>query len=123
MIINFDPWIYGKLTTALSTAARVDYWYPNDFVNLPAVAYHSTQRNSDMDYQDDFAQYTDVTVMLDVYVTQATDDYSIVSTISTLMASLFFNLDMCEPVPDPDSKVLHRALTFSRSGMNATDLV
>lgn len=121
MTLDFDTWIYSKLNTI--TGLRVDYWYPNDFTVLPVLAYKTSQNNSDLDYQDDFAQYSNCVVDLDLYVKQGVDDFTYVNQIATIMAGLYFNLDSSDPIPDPDTKILHRHLTFSRDGIAPSDLV
>lgn len=123
MLLDVDSWITTKLTAALGASARLDYWHPNDFVNLPAVAYHTVQKNSDMGYQDDFAGYTDVTAEFDIYVANGVDDFTIAQTVYNTMAGLLFNLDSSIPIPDPDAKTQHRNMVFTRRGIAPSDLV
>lgn len=123
MLLNLDAWVYGKLATALGTTAQVFYWYPNSFETLPVAAYHTKQRASDMDYQDDVANESDCTVDIDLYVGQDTDDTAIAQAIESCMSGLLFNLDTSIPIPDPDAKTIHRNMQFTRAGVALADLV
>lgn len=123
MLLDLETWIYGKISTAIGATARLDYFYPNDFTKLPVAAYNTAQRTSDQDYFDNVAEASDCTVEVDVYEKTGSDDYSLASTIETCMAGLLFNLDSSVVVPDPDAKLMHRNMTFTRSGVSASDLV
>ncbi len=124
MILPIDPFIYTKLSTLPAlTGVSVDYWYPNSFEKLPVLAYRTSQRTSEMDYQDNEATYTDCTVELDLYTADGTDDTAYCQAIGVLMEGLLFNMDMNEPLPEPETKIRHRHLTYSRQGISNDDLI
>jgi hypothetical protein len=121
MILAIDAWIYSKLSAIQNIS--VDYWYPNSFTILPVLAYRSSQRTSDMDYQDSKANYVDATVELDLYTSDGTDDTATTQSIEAIMEGLLFNMDENIPFPDPDTKIRHRHLTYTRQGIETADLI
>jgi hypothetical protein len=120
-MLLLDAWVYSKLNTG-ALVDKVYYAYPNNFCLLPVLAYVTSQATSDMDYQDDFAQYYDAKIELDLYSQNEIDDNTTLAAIDTIMQNAYFNLDTCIPVPDPDTKLQHKHLEYSRRGLHASDL-
>ena len=120
-MLLLDAWVYSQLNTG-ALVDKVFYAYPNNFNVLPVLAYSTSQQNSDMDYQDDFAQYWDAKIEMDLYSQNEIDDSSTLAAIDTIMQNAYFNLENCVLVPDPDTKLQHKHLEYSRRGLNASDL-
>ncbi len=117
--LNVDKWIYDNLgaSPVLTTGGGVVYHYPNDWSKMPIVVYRTETRTSDIDYQDNTANMIDLDVTIDIYSSNGTDDFTLCNEVADIMAGLLFNLDSSIPVPDPDSRLQHRAMIFNRQGI------
>jgi hypothetical protein len=122
MLLDVNTWIYSKLNASSqisSLAGGLVYFYPNDFTKLGVLSYRTNQQNTIMDYFDDIAKSVDVTVDLDYFCDQVTDAQPILEIIEGIMSGLFFNLNLCQPIPEPETKIQHYTLNYTRQGITA----
>jgi len=120
-MLNTKAWVCGKLkantalTTLLGGADRIGYMYPNDFTVMPQVCYQELNQSAvDEGYKDNFAISYDTDMQIDVWTANNVSTSSISIAVSSVMEALLFNLDSAIDVPDPDTKLQHKVLRFSR---------
>lgn len=127
-MLNATDWIYSKLSgdaalTALLSSSGVVYVYPNDFETLPVLAYYVTQQESLINFWDNVPNGNDLYVILDIYCRNDQNTTSIAQAVDTIMTSLLFTLDLCEPLGDTEAKTQHLTLRYSRNGVLESDLI
>jgi len=120
-MVNVKTWVYGKLiantalTTLLGGASKIVYMYPNDFNAMPVLCYQELNQNAvDGGYKDNFAVSYDTDIQIDVWTANNISTSAISIAASSVMEGLLFNLDSAIDVPDPDTKLQHKVLRFSR---------
>ena len=111
----------ATLVGLLGSADKIQFYYPNDFNALPIVTYQEiNQSNSDEDYYDDFVFAATSEIQIDVWVSSGSTS-TIVKRIDSIMQGLLFNVDYSGDLYEPDTKIQHRVVRYSRR-VTADDL-
>ena len=120
-MLDVKTYVYGLLSTnspllaALGSVNQIMYYYPHKFDTLPIVTYSETnQKNADDEYFDDLATGIDSEVQIDVWTRLDTSTTTIVKLVDTIMSSAFFNIDFSGDFPEPENRIQHRVLKYSR---------
>lgn len=115
-MIAVKAYVYNALSTDAALLAalgpgKVLYMYPNDFNALPVVTYLETDQFSSEHFDDSPFSYTSK-IQIDLWTHESTTALS--ELVDTVMRRLQFNLDSGNDVPDPDTRIFHRILRYSR---------
>lgn len=123
MLLDIRTWIYSKLNANTTLANKGVYYYPNDLTIVPVWAYRESQRETVQDFFDDTAKAQDVVIDIDVFTPMDTDNQSYLDAVAAVMSGLKFTLDLCQPFAEPETKLMHHTLSYSRQGVTQEDLV
>lgn len=108
----------AALVTALGSADKIQYSYPNNFNALPIVTYIESG-NSAKEWYDDSPVADDITITIDVWANVSTT--SIAKLIDSIFRANLFSRDFSADVPEPDAKIFHKTLRYRRT-VTADDL-
>lgn len=106
------------LVTALGSSDRIQFMYPNSFNVLPVVTYEEIN-NRNVAFYDNVPFADEATIQVDVWANTSTT--AIAKLIDNALLPLLFTRDFSSDVPEPDAKIFHRVMRYSRV-FNADDL-
>jgi hypothetical protein len=108
----------SALTTALGSATKIQYMYPNNFNALPIITYQENN-NSNSEFYDDVSVADESTVEIHVWANTSTSTLS--KLVNSVMVGLLYTRDYAGDVPEPDTKIFHKVLRYRRT-LTADDL-
>ena len=118
MMLDVEAFIYQnlisnqKLISLVGDASHITAVYPETFTVFPLVIFRLIAQ-PDAEYGDNVPIGNDCTFAVDVFVLED-DTYPISSAVYDIFYGLKWGCVYNEDVPDPDIRVRHRALRFSR---------
>ena len=93
-------------------AKKIVFMYPNDFNVLPIITY-SEVGSSTADYYDNMPMSENSVIQIDVWSNTSTTPFCKV--IDALFIDALYIKEFAQDVPDPNAKIQHRVMRFSRS--------
>ena len=108
----------ATLVSVLGAASKIQFSYPNDFNALPIVTYEEIN-NRNVEFADNLPYADESTVQVDVWTNTGTT--AIAKIIDTILLPLFYTREFGADVPEPNAKIFHKVLRYSRS-FTADDL-
>ena len=128
-MINAKAWVYGKLlanaplaTQMGGTTAGVMQEYPDVLNTLPVVVFSESNQVHGY-FGDNLPWSYDISIDIHVFTRYDVSTSAISGAIDDLMTSLLFTLMMSQDMDDPNIKVRHKVLKYSRDSLTAADLV
>lgn len=91
----------------------VRYQYPDDFANLPVVTYYTLTRRGSFGYDNTVVSNTH-TMVIDIWANYPKESEELNEKINTLMSGDGWYHEMEMDVPNPDPKVKHRTIRFTK---------
>lgn len=111
----------SALITLLGNASKVQFYYPNDFNALPIVTYQElNQLDESQGYWDNAPNSVASTIQIDVW-TSGSSTTNIAKSVDRVMHGLLFSADFSADLYEPNTKIQHRVMRYSRS-FTADDL-
>ena len=108
----------ASLVSALGSASKIQYFYPNDFNALPVVTYSETN-NQNVKWFDNMPWADESTIGIHVWANVSTT--ALCKLVDSIMAAGLYTRDFSSDVPEPDVKIFHRVMRYRRS-FTADDL-
>jgi hypothetical protein len=108
----------SSLVSVLGSASKIQFMYPNDFNALPIVTYQEIE-NRNVEFYDNSAFADESVVQVDVWSNTGTT--AIAKLIDAVLLPLLYTREFSADVPEPDAKIFHRVIRYSRS-FTADDL-
>ena len=127
MFLDAKSWVYGKLTgngplTALVPATSMLSAWPNTFVNVPMISYlEGNQSNGD--FADNGAVSNDVFIEIHIFTAYTQSTTPIAQAVDAVMSGLRFTLSFSSELPEPQQKVRHRVMKYSRGSVTAETML
>jgi hypothetical protein len=108
----------AALVSALGSASKIQYFYPNDFNALPIITYSETN-NQNVKWFDNMPWADESTIEIHVWANVSTT--ALCKLVDSIMAAGLYTRDFSSDVPEPDVKIFHRVMRYRRS-FTADDL-
>ncbi len=127
MYLDSNSWVYGKLSTntallALVPLGQIQRSYPNSFKNTPIVAYTpSNQMNAVV--SDNVPVGNDIYVDIHVFVDYTASTTAIAQAVDVVMTGLRFTLSFSSELPEPQNKIRHLIMKYSRGSVNSDSML
>jgi hypothetical protein len=122
-MLDVKAYVYGllsgstTLTTALG-AGSIVYAFPQAFETLPIVSYEETnQRATDDNYGDNLSRGCESDIQIDVWTRFDTSTSAIVKIVDSIMEAALFNIDFSGDFNEPENRIQHRVIRYSRKFM------
>ncbi len=125
-MLNVKAWLVAilkadaSLVASLGTADKIIFEYPNIGETVPVLTYLELNQPDTL-FEDDVPMAVTSTIQFDVWTDNGASTSIIAGHVSRIMTSLFFACEYSADLPDPDAKLRHRVMRFSRS-LTASDL-
>jgi hypothetical protein len=119
---DFKSWVRGKLIastalTALVPAGQILSAWPNVFTTLPMLTLLEAGQSNGQ-FADNQPFGNDSVLEFHVFTAYTDSTLPISQELDKVLTSLRYTLAMTMEVPEPQQKVRHRVLRFSRESVN-----
>ena len=99
------------LDTLKQTDITVNYYYPQNFNQLPIITYYELENRTLLTSADGEELLSEITYSIDVWSKESTSEISI--KIDELMRSIGFKRTSSNDLFEPDTKINHKVLCYS----------
>jgi hypothetical protein len=123
MFLDHKTWVRTALLadtafSALVPAGQVLSAWPNLFSTLPMVTLMSANQANNV-FVDDAPMANDLVLELHVFVAYTSSAQPILQALDAVMVKKMWTLNMSRELPEPQQKVRHWVVTYSRDSVNA----
>lgn len=120
-MLDVKTWARSKLAAnsalvaLLTTSDRILFEFPNDFELLPVVSFlEEDQPAPAQAWADNAPQGVETNLIFDVWVGDGQDTTAIAQQIDTTLTALLFGCTFSGDIGDPNQKIHHRHMRYSR---------
>jgi hypothetical protein len=127
MYLDVNSWIWGKISTnvgllALCPKSHMTRSWPNSFVAVPILAYMSANQNSGA-YAENVPIANSVSAEFHIFVAYTDSHTAIAQALDSVLTGMRFTLAYANELEEPQNKVRHLVLKYTRGVTVASDLL